>query len=142
MRFFSKMRQYTLVVIPTDFVIESGRRRTERGLRAEFVEHTLDTERAQYQNRWTDAQREEIERELLSNEDFGRAYWLDESDAASPVMTAPSAPAEEGMCQVTFMTPEGAVRCANKAKSGSSYCAAHQTVAAKVGTPAEEPAED
>lgn len=142
MRFFSKMRQYVLVVIPTDYVIESGRRRTQRGLRAEFVEHTLDTERLQHQNRWSDAQRQEIERELLTNDDFGRAYWVDESDPASPVMTATPSRTEEGMCQVTFMTPEGAVRCANKAKSGSSYCAAHQTVAAKVGTPAEEPVEE
>jgi hypothetical protein len=145
MKLWSRNANYTLLVIPTEYVTENGRRRTVRGLRAEFAENMFDSHEAQKKYRWTEEERRLVEEALIDNPDFGVRYHPLDDDPTPVIEKARKTSANDGMCEVTFMTPEGAVRCSNKSKGGSPYCNAHQTIAAKLGdveetTDAEEPA--
>lgn len=70
-----------LVVYPQDVIKDREGRRVDsiKGLRAEFTgsERIFDSEAAQKQNRWSDEDRLEVERYLLTHPEFGHMRTID-----------------------------------------------------------------
>jgi hypothetical protein len=81
MRFRTASSNASYTVLARDQIKDNIGRVTGKvpGLRAEFLgpEHICDTEEQQRQNRWSDEQRLEVERHLLSHKNFRRMRVFD-----------------------------------------------------------------
>ena len=80
MKFRTKFRKITYVVRRQDIMVESGLKTVTKGLRAEFVDHSFDSETAQRRLGWTDADREAVEAYLIGHSDFGKGLYLVQGD--------------------------------------------------------------
>lgn len=132
MRFVSRYRKATYVVVPARVRIEGGFRETSTPVRAYFTNHLFDSEIAQRTYGWTDETREQVETHLQRHVDFGVTLHLDRSATPTPVAAAEGkAPATE-RCILFTPTDEGVDQCGNAAIPGEPYCSLHKAEVAKL----------
>jgi hypothetical protein len=144
--FISPHGHYRATIVAADYeIVRGNQRRRIPGLAAQFESGIFDSEKAQRELRWSDEDRKFVEDELMLLNDFGKPsgfYLADpgiETPGTSPESFEPDFDAisalagEQGVCQVVFQTPEGAVPCGKKAVSESPYCRQHISLAERAG---------
>ncbi len=137
MIFQSKYGNYVAVYEPKDKIFLPGRRVNKiRGLRAEFAGpfHLFDSETAARSNRWSEQEKQELEKYLVSMPGFGKEIYLKTGQTIPDYLEdALKEHEREGTltetpftrCQKYTIENGEIIQCSNGATPGTEWCLAH-----------------
>lgn len=129
MRFRCEYQNITYTIRPAYTKVEAGVPVPVKGLRARFVNHLLDTEKAARDNFWTNEERDLVEQTLLRHPDFDRGKIRPDAETADDFARyaemADKAASATVHCIATFETPEGAEPCGRSVVGETDYCLEH-----------------
>lgn len=138
MIFQSKYGNYVAVYEPKDKIFLPGRRVNKiRGLRAEFSGslHLFDSDAAQRSNRWSDEERETIEKYLVNMPGFGKEIYIKPGQTIPEYLQEELKKVEEQYgsptespftrCQKYTVESGQIIQCSNGATPGTEFCPAH-----------------
>jgi hypothetical protein len=136
--FQSKYGNYVAVYEPKDKIFMPGRRVNKiRGLRAEFAGpfHLFDSEAAARSNRWSEEEKQTIEKYLVSMPSFGKDLYLKPGQVVPDYLEEELKAAREyGLsnpetpftrCQKYTVEQGQITQCPNGSIPGTEFCPAH-----------------
>jgi hypothetical protein len=133
MRFVSTASRANYVVKPSWKTINAlGQPEVHRGLRAKFLFHTFDTDKAQRELGWTDDERKIVEEYLLGHRDYDhpRGFYLEIVDGEQRPVRAPATVGQR-RCIATIRNEQNeAEQCPALLKEDEGdYCEEHAAAA-------------
>ncbi len=138
MKFMSKYENAVYVFRPktTVFNQKGERLMTDRGMRAEFngVYNLFDSEEAAKRYRWTDEERKELERYLVTHYDFGHGMYLAVGEEIPDYLQDVLPEVDPGQikrCMEIAVIDGEVVQCPNQVIAGIQYCKEHDPEAQK-----------
>lgn len=136
MIFQSKWRNAAYIVRPTVRIIHPGYGvDLKPGLRAVFKgpNRLFDTEQAQREHRWSDEEREQVEKHLLKHPDYGNGLYLAPGqDLPTEYATVARVDKTRTRCSHVELSGGDIVQCEEVSMVGSNKCATHREDAIRI----------